>query len=422
MLTAEDSAIIARDPAIPGLPVLLDRSALAEEISLGVPEWRLNRPRVDYIRYKPNTYCLARVRYFSGCENRLAYIVAHSNSTRSKLDKLCGTLSQDRAPLFQLLPKNLAIYRFPFDRCISGLAATTDSTALTDLMRRAAPELNCGDELALSVLQYKPERRCALKLTLAGRSAAAMKCYAPKGYQSARRAAKIIGGMCSDLGPRCIGHSGRHGVMLFEWCKGRELSHFLDNTSAFGSALSDLAAVLSRLHHQRSSKLPQNSLAESDHHARQQLTYLVCISEDLALASSKIWHDAQSQINSCQSHQSVPIHGDLHLDQIMVDGSNVRLLDFDRSRLGDPAEDLSAIYASLLRNLVVEGRNFDKTQALYEDFLNAYARAGGSIEWRKVRGYTAVRLLQSLAEPFRYRQIGLAVKIVVPAAYGATIA
>ena len=73
---------------------------------------------------------------------------------------------------------------------VSRACGDDESTGLTDLVRRAAPELNCGDELALSVLQYKPERRCALKLTLAGRSAAAIKCYAPKGYQSARRQPK----------------------------------------------------------------------------------------------------------------------------------------------------------------------------------------------------------------------------------------
>ena len=187
--------------------------------------------------------------------------------------------------------------------------------------------------------------------------------------------------MCSDLGPRCIGHSGRHGVMLFEWCKGKELSHFLDNTSAFGSALSDLAPVLSRLHHQRSSKLPRNSLAESDHHARQQLTYVACISEDLALET---YHLARRQITNqfLPISQSVPIHGDLHLDQSWSIGSNVRLLDFwmNFHGLATLPEDLSAIYAGSSGIWLWKAETSTRHNRYTRNLLDSYARAGGSIE------------------------------------------
>ena len=55
-----DQALIARDPALPGLALLLDDRALSAALTPHLPGHSI--ARVTYLRYKPQTHCLAALR------------------------------------------------------------------------------------------------------------------------------------------------------------------------------------------------------------------------------------------------------------------------------------------------------------------------------------------------------------------------
>jgi len=55
-----EQALIARDPALPGLALLLDDRALSAALTSHLP--RHSIARVTYLRYKPQTHCLAALR------------------------------------------------------------------------------------------------------------------------------------------------------------------------------------------------------------------------------------------------------------------------------------------------------------------------------------------------------------------------
>jgi len=88
------------------------------------------------------------------------------------------------------------------------------------------------------------------------------------------------------------------------------------------------------------------------------------------------------------------LHGDLHLKNILSDGSRVFLIDLDSVHRGDPLEDLGSLIASLL-NLSLLGR-LDRTSVhrMIDQFLIHYRR---HIQWQidpdDLRWHVAAALL-----------------------------
>lgn len=95
------------------------------------------------------------------------------------------------------------------------------------------------------------------------------------------------------------------------------------------------------------------------------------------------------------------IHGDFSADQVLVEGSDVRLIDFDRASCGSPASDLGSFAAS--EALAVKDcgpgsvLSLPRTAAL----LDGYGAAADQVDEREVLTWTAFHLLNRLREPFR---------------------
>src|SRR5206468_3047325 len=61
MLSATETDLIRRDPAVPGLATVLDPDAFVAALRRAAPEADLRLARITYVRYKPQRYC--RVAY-----------------------------------------------------------------------------------------------------------------------------------------------------------------------------------------------------------------------------------------------------------------------------------------------------------------------------------------------------------------------
>lgn len=403
MLALSDADIASRDADIPGLRILLDDEELAATLDTAIPGWHLSMPRVDYLRYKPRTYCVARVSSGSKHSIPSAYVVAYSNELRSKFAGPDHALTDDQPGIVRLVSNNLAIFKFPFDRRLPCLEATESSVRFGNLVRRAAPRLNCEGDFTGSVLRYKPERRCVMRLANDNQTVGVIKLYDSSGYQRARRAAKTIGGMDGFGWMRCLGQSERHALLIYEWCSGQEMSRVLSDVNIAVDALAAAASSLSHLHRQRTTKLPVEAAATSLNRMHAHLVDLTWIDPEIGTAATCLWTEIQHWLSQYPTSGKVPIHGDLHIDQFIFNDHTVRLIDFDRSRLANPAEDLAAIYASLIQHYLVVG-GLSAADKLWNEFAGAYERAGGTVDLSRVHVLTASCLLRSLAEPFRHRQ------------------
>ena len=96
------------------------------------------------------------------------------------------------------------------------------------------------------------------------------------------------------------------------------------------------------------------------------------------------------------------VHGDLSLDQLIINEKQITFIDFDRAGKGDPAFDLGRFIAEL--HFAVLRGTLSKSQAAaaMNGLLTAYTKTSASDISAILRWYTAMSLLQLSLKPFRY--------------------
>ncbi|NJC22587.1 hypothetical protein BJ994_001663 [Arthrobacter pigmenti] len=95
------------------------------------------------------------------------------------------------------------------------------------------------------------------------------------------------------------------------------------------------------------------------------------------------------------------IHGDFSADQVLVDGSDVRLIDFERCTYGAAASDLGSFAA--MEALGADSPAGDDVLALPRTaaLLDGYSAGPDAVNESEVLGWTVFFLLNRLREPFR---------------------
>ena len=199
MLSDSDAALIARDPSIAGLKLLLDSEALYATLAEKLPRHQLVGADTEYLRYKPGVSCLARIRLHTQNGESSAYAMAYQSLSSDKLRKAAGMSDATNAKPILLPEHAIAVFPFPLDRRLPSLGRFMHRASILKLVERRAPSLlEDKKDVEFSTLRYKPERRYVAQLSEAGRPFAALKMYSTDGYHRAWCAVKIIG--CNRLG------------------------------------------------------------------------------------------------------------------------------------------------------------------------------------------------------------------------------
>jgi aminoglycoside phosphotransferase (APT) family kinase protein len=402
MLSESDASLIAGDPLIPGLKLLLDDEALLAAVAKSVPRRELVGVHTEYLRYKPGVSCLARIHIQSRRDQSYAYAVAYGGLTRQKMLKAGTPGGPAETTAILLRDHAVVVYPFPLDRRLPSLRHLANTSSLRELLRRVAPQLADQADIQLTTLRYKPERRYVAQLAAAGRPIAALKIYSATAYRQARRAAKTIGGMATGSHAQCIGHSSHYAILLFDWIDGLPLSAIAADPAAAADEFCLAARALHCLHEHRTTKLPTESPHTILRRLRSDSAVLTRIAGELTDQVRSTCSSIADRLQSATAPRSVPIHGDLHLDQFVVGRGGPLLLDFDRARLADPAEDLGSLYADMLRQ-ATSASGMEAVNRLFFRFLSEYAAAGGQVDQARVHLYAAFRLIQLAVEPFRNR-------------------
>jgi aminoglycoside phosphotransferase (APT) family kinase protein len=407
MLNEADESLIERDSAIPGLRLLLDDALLRDALSDSIPQPGFVGAQAEYLRYKPGVSCLARLRLQTATETSFAYAVAYHRNAYDKLAKAAEFCDENgRSPIL-VHANSMVVYPFPLDRRLPALARFATQESIHELLERAAPQLlpdrTAGQKIELATLRYKPERRYVAKLAAAGRPFAALKMYSTDSYERAKRAAKIIGVDGGISHALWAGHSDRHAAIIFNWVDGDPLPDQLTDQNTADVRVRNAARSLRTLHRLVRTKLPKGLLSAALRRAHESVRVLMWIDEPSAALVQEMSEQVGNYLCELESSPAVPIHGDLHLKQFLVGHDAVRLIDFDRSRLGDPAEDLGNLYADLIRRSIITPADAD-FRSLFDCFSGEYRHAGGDIDLRRVHLYATIRLLELATEPFRTRQ------------------
>lgn len=402
MLSRPDAELVKRDPAIPGLRLLLDTEALVSALRVQLPgAAAITGAIIDYLRYKPGTNCLAAYRLNIDGVTLSAHAIAYRPDLRDKLGKArqLAQRSSMLGPGGVVFDKHaMSFTLFPNDGRLRSLRRL-ESNDRGKLLRKLMPERPELWNSALHPLRYKPRRRYVAKLSGEDGAQAAIKLYTRHDYPAAQTNADALIAWQGFNVARPLGHSERHHALAFEWLPGRPLNETFAGAQLDAAVMTRVGAKLAVLH----AKPPAGLVRVSRDAEAESLIAIAAgigdIAPRLAGRAHALARTLADQLMIAPA-MTTPVHGDFYADQVLVSGNECAFLDFDRAGLNDPASDFGNFIAHLERD-VVYGRIASDHAALWRDQLaEGYQGAASNLPAR-IDLYIAAGLLKLAPEPFR---------------------
>ena len=132
-------------------------------------------PSVDYVRWKPGTSCLLGIGRGRGTPCDLGYVKLFiGTDARTCVDKYRAR-ERNQGWVEHVAEWNAALFRFPHDRAVAGLATLADMNKLKHVLHRAVPGWSPrtvrvrASRSTVRLIKYKPERRGLARVDLAFR-------------------------------------------------------------------------------------------------------------------------------------------------------------------------------------------------------------------------------------------------------------
>ncbi len=430
MLTPDDALLVQREPDLPALATLLDEAALLAAVRRCPGMEHARSARCGYLRYKPHTSCLARLKVVVGQEERLWIAKAHRPDVSDKIagDKIAsdkmrkslGASSEIEASPWRtkvLSDLALVFQPFPHDSKLPYLAALRRDESRQGLIGRLLPAIPmlatqtslqdvASQDCHLETLRYKPERRYVARFDCQSVPRAVLKMYSAAEYGPARRAVKTLGNLAGVPTARPLGHSDRYQTLLLEWLQGPSLDEWLSTAQWDASLGSRVGECLADLHRQKTNKLPLRTVENEIDSLREAADGLCWLVHDLASRLGRLVPKICCQM-ACAPAGAVPIHGDFDPSQVLVlDGAaadSIGLIDLDQAALGNPFWDLGNFLAHLQRKVSFGQLSEVASEQVWAALLSGYQETAGRVDPRQLAVYAAARLVQLAHEPFRYR-------------------
>jgi hypothetical protein len=394
-----DRALAARDTRIPALNWVLDDELLSGLLGESV--------RITRTRYKPHTSALIAFR--RGGNGAATYGWASTTTAEHvvKLQRRAESSQRSGGAILLVQPDHLhadvvvavgpieedwplrANLRWLRDHGLGRLGAIP-----------AAPEGFL--EPPASVLRYNPERRLVARVPSGTRPVVVKTAVQPDedaaGIRLRQRLESHGVPVLPELAdPECA----MHGISASpEWGDGDlSLSH---NDPAAYRAGEALAVI-----HGIDVGTGADPAEEAGNLVRQLAATRSMITEllpELEAPVSRLTSRLLEEICTTSPHgqQPVLVHGDFSADQILVNGSAVRIIDFDRVRTADPEMDLgsfAAVEEIADPGEAGPGAGGRKTAHL----IDGYRDAGGDVSQAGVNTWAAFRLFLNSVDPFRNR-------------------
>ncbi|WP_168199242.1 aminoglycoside phosphotransferase family protein [Pseudorhodobacter turbinis] len=323
MLLPVEEGIVAHEGALPGFRFVLDAKALGARFAL---------PPMTavYLRYKPGTSCVAALFPKDGGLGALAvwtFPPARFQEVAARTEWCDGA-----DPAIFDAEKCLVLVPLARDRKIKGARRLADPGRGASFLRKLT-----GQTAMPQILRYKPGRRLVLRCgdTL-------VKAYSKTDFAAAVEGARIA----ETLGGATIrAVSERHRCIAWNWLAGASLC-------AESNGQGDVVAwrraglMLTRIH--SSDARPHRRVTRTDEAMDDAaaVSALMSLSQDLAGQAASLVLALAARLEKAPFHPTL-IHGDFSADQVLVNGPDVAIIDWDRAATGDPARDIGSALARL---------------------------------------------------------------------------
>ncbi|HEV8378374.1 MAG TPA: hypothetical protein VGP99_05955, partial [Tepidisphaeraceae bacterium] len=136
MLSPSDAQVVARDPELVGLPVLLDPPLFLELLGARLPHIHLKQIACTYVRYKPQTNCVASYQLTTSLGQINLYAKAYTARDTDKLIKSKrGPSSSVLGPgELHLVDSGIGVFIFPNDASLESLRVLEDDSTGRSLL------------------------------------------------------------------------------------------------------------------------------------------------------------------------------------------------------------------------------------------------------------------------------------------------
>ncbi|HVS30094.1 MAG TPA: phosphotransferase [Thermoanaerobaculia bacterium] len=393
MLSEADAVLVRRDPAIPGLALVLDPDAFIAAVTPHLGGRQVRGISSGYARYKPHTSCLVAWKLDLGATSLFVHAKAYG---RSQVGKFGGAAEQSDDAHFAVPDLATTISIFPRDRVLSGLLRIDEASVRAQLFP-GATDLRTAQ---LQTLSYKAERRYVGRCGAGDDRSAVVRIYSAEHYEAGRRAFNRITSGDTYRVPALLGVSNRARALAVEWLPGRLLTHLLPESL---ESVQLTAIALAELHGRSGRKFPASDPSV-------EAAELLQLGADMrALAphlSSRVERAAQHLATrvAALARRRALIHGDFYADQVII-GTTVQLIDLDAAHAGDPCSDIANFLAHLEAAALESTLPASSIAVITDAFLAAYESAK---PWHTTEERLTVRkacsLFRLLPRPFRTRR------------------
>ncbi len=390
-----DLALAGRDAELPCLAAMLDDDDLSELVGEAL--------HVTRVRYKPHTSLL--VAFLRTGKGGNSYGWALSTAGNVKLDGRARS-SARKGGSVRLIP-----FPLPHTDATIAVGGIEDDWALRKNLRwlaehgleRLGVAHAPGQGLlngTARVLRYKPERRLVLLADSPGAPIVIKTAALPADEDAERLFHQRLQRHGVPLLPRLSGAgTSSHGTSASPaWGEGDlTASTGPDGARRAGEALARLHGVPPEVD---SGSTPQSEALRLQLEAT--CSMVDTLSPALGPPAAKIADRIRRQLDGAPDcGTAAQVHGDFSADQVLVSGTEIRLIDFDRARVGTPESDLGSFAAV---EEISRWRGTAVTTHHTQDLIEGYVQAGGRFTPAAVDAWTAVRFFANIVDPFRDRR------------------
>ena len=369
MLSPPNSALVARDPALPGLGLLLDPAALAEALGTSAVTLR-------HLRYKPGTSCSASAVTARGELLRLRALTPARHAEKGfSRDGVTGALC-------------LAVATPDADREVPGLRRFWPRARRAKAQAALFGENHLA-EARLAPLSYRLGRRLVARLDHPLGSAL-LKLHAPARYAQAQ--AGSLWGAFHGHGA-LLAACGVDFAVATRWQPGRTLSAG-DGPADFAAAGAALAAVHDAAHALPFTRSRMDEIDALNRTLADATRLLPEVSERLALLARRL-----TEALAAAPADPGAIHGDFSADQVVMAEGAACLIDWDRAGTGDRGIDLGSALARLEADRILDRAPAERILSAGQALLEGYAARRAlpaSVDAQRL-----AHLALLLCEPFR---------------------
>ncbi|HEV2768076.1 MAG TPA: aminoglycoside phosphotransferase family protein [Acidimicrobiales bacterium] len=419
MLAPADAEVARRDPAVPGIALVLDPEALLARLQQRNPAWGLVAAEARYVRYKPTTSCLVGYRLHqagpagAGGPAVEVSVKAYRQGDGAKAAKTAEAAETGPAgttppgpggdwPVTSFADELVVVAPVGVDRDLPALARLVRPDQRRRLLQALLPEATDLHDAEPWCVRYKPERRWVGVVERHGVPAALVKAFGA-GELARARAGLAFAGRTGLVVPALLGTSKRACALAGSWLPGQPLIDRLTGPEATTAPLAEVGAALATLHATPPRRLvhePPDVDAVATTAAAASVAALVPrLGPGVGAAAARL----------CRRLDALPgrtaaRHGDFSADQVVLGRRGVGLIDFDNTAVGDPIADLGQFLADL-EAAEVDGRLAPgRARSLAADLVTGYEEAGGVVPDGALALHTAAALVRRAVEPFRHRR------------------